>query len=97
MGKAPGSAKTGGRVKGSTNRTSSEIREAIQKIVAGRIDKAPAWIDKVALTNPAKALEILIKLTELVVSKPVSTPEIEEQKEGFIERETKRLFEMKAS
>ena len=42
-----GRPKTGGRVKGSINKTTPEIREAIQKVMSNKIDELEADLEKI--------------------------------------------------
>ena len=51
-----------GRPKGSPNKTTQEVRDAYQMFAENNIDKFQEWIDKVAKTNPAKAMELVLSL-----------------------------------
>jgi hypothetical protein len=57
------------RKKGSVNRVTREMRSIIKEFVENNVEGAQALYDKVAKTNPAKALDILVKMAEFVVPK----------------------------
>ena len=59
-----------GRPKGTPNKTTKELRHEISQLVFNNAKSAQEWLDRVATDNPAKALELLIKLMELSVPKP---------------------------
>lgn len=68
-GKPKGLPKTGGRQKGSTNKTTAEIRGAYQAFVENNIPNFEKWIERVAQDNPAKALELVTSLSEYFLPK----------------------------
>jgi len=61
--------KTGGRKQGTPNKVTTDIREAYQKLIEKNINKFDKWIDEVATKDPAKALTIIIELSEFIVPK----------------------------
>ncbi len=61
--------KWGGRRKGTPNKSTAEIREAFQLLVADKLPKLSKWIDEVAKENPEKALIIIAKYSEFVLPK----------------------------
>lgn len=69
---ALGNKTNAGRKKGIPNKTTSELKQTINLLVSNNIDEAQDWLTKVGKVNPAKALELLIRLTELVLPKPVA-------------------------
>ena len=58
-----------GRPKGTPNKVTKDIREAYKEFVENNVDKFQSWIDKVAETNPAKALELTASLSEYFLPK----------------------------
>jgi hypothetical protein len=58
-----------GRPKGSPNKTTQEVRDAYQLFAENNMDKFQDWIDKVASKNPAKALEIVLAMSEYFLPK----------------------------
>jgi hypothetical protein len=62
----------GGRPKGTKNKSTREIREAISKVVSGKADKLDEWLDEIAaegVYGKARAIELIIKLSEFVLPK----------------------------
>ena len=51
------------------NIVTSDIREAYRKLIENRLDKLDLWFDKVAIKDPAKALSIIIDLSEFIIPK----------------------------
>ena len=65
----PKGAKYGGRKKGTPNKSTREIRETIQNLISMNLDNMSLWVERVAQDNPAKALEIMIRLSEFIIPK----------------------------
>ena len=61
--------KTGGRKRGTPNHTTQEIREVIQELISTNLDNMAHWVDRVAQDNPAKAIELMIRLSEFIIPK----------------------------
>ena len=61
--------KTGGRVKGTPNKTTSEIREAYKMLIENNLDNLSKWVNELAEKNPEKAIDIIIKMSEYVIPK----------------------------
>lgn len=61
--------KTGGRKKGTPNKSTVEIREAYQKLVEGNLDNMTKWLDTIAKDNPEKAMDMMLKLSEYMIPK----------------------------
>lgn len=78
--------KYGGRKKGTPNKTTKEIRDGFQLLVENKLDKMEAWLDRVAERDPARALELISKLTDFVIPK-LSRNEIKDMTyvEDFLE------------
>jgi hypothetical protein len=66
---AKGQAKTGGRSKGTPNKTTGELRESINFVLNSNKDKMNEWITRVAKNSPDKALDLMIKLAEFTLPK----------------------------
>lgn len=56
-----------GRPKGMKNQITDEIREAFQNLTHNNLDNIQKWLDKTATKNPAKALELYLKLSERIL------------------------------
>jgi len=67
--KEPRRKKTGGRQKGAQNKTTTELKEIITKIVGNQLDRLEGDLDKIRRQNPAKAVEIASKLIDYVLPK----------------------------
>jgi hypothetical protein len=62
-----------GRPKGVPNKTTKQIREAYQKLTEDNLDRMSIWITQVASEDPAKALDIMIRLSEYIIPKLART------------------------
>ena len=62
-----------GRPKGVPNKTTKEIREAYQKLTVDNLDRMSIWISQVASEDPAKAMDIMIRLSEYIIPKLART------------------------
>lgn len=72
--KGRGGARPGsGRRKGTPNKVTSDARAAFTKILQGRAHKVGSWIDQVAKTDPARACDMLLKLSEFCTPKLART------------------------
>lgn len=58
-----------GRPKGAKNRVTRDVRAAIAELLQANVHKVPTWLDAVAKKNPARALELLIRLLEYHIPK----------------------------
>lgn len=61
--------KTGGRVKGSENKATKEIKEAYKLLIESNIPNLTVWLERVAETEPKEALKYLSSLSEYVIPK----------------------------
>ena len=73
--------KTGGRTKDTPNKITQEVRESYHILLSNNLDKMQSWIDEVGEENPAKALDIMIKMSEFVIPK-MSRVEVKEDEEN---------------
>ena len=65
----PGHSIPGGRKPGSTNEKVNKLREALTAITEGGIESFNECMDEVRTTNPAKFLELYLKLLEYSMPK----------------------------
>lgn len=61
--------KTGGRQRGTPNRVTREVREAVQAALDAQCDKLGGWFDSVAKEDPGRALALYGQLAEYVAPK----------------------------
>ena len=61
--------KTGGRKPGTPNKLNKEVREAYKELVEVNLENIDQWLKEVAKENPAKAIEIIIKLSDFFLPK----------------------------
>ena len=52
-----------GRPKGSKNKITQEIREAFQLVLENKLPDLERWIQQTAQEDPAKAVDLLLKLS----------------------------------
>lgn len=62
-----------GRPAGAKGKTQAEIKESFQMLVEGNLLNLEKWIKQVAEKDPAKAAELVIKLSEFVLPRIKST------------------------
>lgn len=58
-----------GRKKGVPNKNTREIREAYQKLTEDNLDNMSIWLSQVAGDDPAKALDLMLRLSEYIIPK----------------------------
>ncbi len=58
-----------GRPKGVPNKATADAREAFKKLMEKNTPKMQKWLDEVAQEDPAKAMELMLKLAEFVLPK----------------------------
>ena len=66
-------ANRNGRPKGSKNKNTSLIRIAYQKLTEDNLEAMSEWISRVAEEDPAKAFDLMIKLSEFIIPKLART------------------------
>lgn len=62
-----------GRPKGAPNKNTENIKQAFKDLLENNVDNISGWLTKVAEKDPARATELLIKLSEYVVPKLART------------------------
>ena len=73
-----------GSRKGVPNKSTKDIRDGFQMFVENNIGKFQGWIEEVAKTNPAKAIELVTSLGEYILPK-LSRTEIDAEVKGDLE------------
>ena len=58
-----------GRKKGTKNKNTRLIREAYQKLTEDNLDNMNRWLQQVSHDDPAKAMELMLKLSEYIIPK----------------------------
>ena len=58
-----------GRPKGSQNRATKQIREAYQKLTEDNLDNMTTWLSQIAGDDPAKAMDLMLRLSEYIIPK----------------------------
>ena len=58
-----------GRPPGTKNKKTQAIREAYQKLTEDNLENMSTWIQQIAADDPAKAMDLMIKLSEYVLPK----------------------------
>ena len=62
-----------GRPKGSKNKKTEAIREAYQKLTENNLESMSIWLSQVASEDPAKAMDIMLRLSEYIIPKLART------------------------
>lgn len=65
--------KTGGRAKGAPNKVTADVRAAFRMLVESNTSQMQAWLEAVAKEDPAKALDLMVKLAEYVIPRLART------------------------
>jgi len=68
-----GRAKTGGKVKGQANRSTTQAREAIAAFVDNNTERLTDWLDRIALDSPKDAFDCVTKVMEYHLPKLART------------------------
>ena len=69
MGKPKGSTKVGGRVKGTPNKITKDIKENFKEFVEGNFENVQGWLDRVAAVDPDKALNLYLQFSERILGR----------------------------
>ena len=62
-----------GRPKGSVNKNTKQIREAYQLLTEQNLDNMNRWLQQTAQEDPAKAMDLMLKLSEYIIPKLART------------------------
>lgn len=66
---AKGKKTGGGSRKGIPNRATTDVRQAFASLLQGKAHELDGWLTKVGRHDPARAIEIVIKLAEYHIPK----------------------------
>jgi len=58
-----------GRKKGSQNKYTKQVKEAMGMLLENNLDNLSIWLAQIAADDPAKAMDIVIRLSERFVPK----------------------------
>ena len=58
-----------GRPTGSKDKMTADIKQAYRSLVEGNLSNIETWLNKVAAKDPAKAIELMLKLSEFILPK----------------------------
>ena len=86
MAKPLGSPKVGGRKKGTPNKSTSELRETFNTLINNNLDNIQEWLEKCAKRNPGKALDVLTRMAELIMPKPIAEADQPKQNDWYAEK-----------
>lgn len=91
--------KFGGRKKGTSNKTTKEIKEVFKTIIDNNLNNIDEWIKKIADDNPEKAINTILKFAEYVLPKLNKTEYIETKDDEYenltddeLEEEMKKMY-----
>jgi hypothetical protein len=59
-------AKSGGRQRGTPNRVTADIRQALRDLADGNAQRVQEWLDRVAQTDPGEAMRLWLALLRFV-------------------------------
>lgn len=74
--------KTGGRQKGTPNRSTADVREVISRVISGTAPQLMAWIQDIE--DPAKRVDACIKVYEFGLPKLARTEVAASDAEGNV-------------
>ena len=58
-----------GRKPGTLNKNTKQIREAYQKLTEDNLDNMTLWLHQIAADDPAKAMDLMLRLSEYIIPK----------------------------
>jgi hypothetical protein len=73
--------KTGGRTKGTPNKVTTRVREAIAEFAEANVGRLQTWLDAVAAKDPGKAAELFVKVLDYHIPRLARTEVKEESSE----------------
>jgi hypothetical protein len=71
--KNDGKGRIAGRGKGVVNKRTKDVREAIAQLAQANIEHVQRWLNEIAATDPAKAMDLYLKMIEYHVPKLART------------------------
>lgn len=69
MFKAGHSGNPSGRPQGAKDKAQNDIKQAYQSLVEGNLSNIETWLQEVAAKDPAKAIELMLRLSEFILPK----------------------------
>lgn len=67
------SGNVNGKPPGALNHTTKDLRQTISKIVGENVDNMPEWIERIAADDPARAMDLILKLCKFAIPELRST------------------------
>lgn len=58
-----------GKKPGTKNKTTRAVREAYQKLTEDNLDNMTLWLADIAADDPAKAMDLMLRLSEYIIPK----------------------------
>ena len=58
-----------GRKPGTPNKTTKQVREAYQRLTEANLDNMSIWLSQIASEDPAKAMDLMLRLSEYIIPK----------------------------
>lgn len=58
-----------GRKKGVPNKATQEVKDAYLALIQGNLPQIQAWLDRVAERDPARAIDLLLRISPFVIPK----------------------------
>lgn len=58
-----------GRQKGSPNKVTRDVRQALAQFAEGNVERLQTWLDGIARKDPAKAAEVYLRVLEYHIPK----------------------------
>lgn len=80
--------KTGGRSKGTPNKSTAEVREAIAAFASANVDKMGEWLNEIE--NPEKKLDLFLRAIEYHIPKLARQEVVGDEDKPLV---TKNIYE----
>lgn len=58
-----------GRKKGVPNKATQEVKDAYLALIQGNLPQIQSWLDRVAERDPARAIDLLLRISPFVIPK----------------------------
>ena len=58
-----------GRPSGAKDKIQTDIKESYQQLIEGNLSNIETWLKKVAANDPAKAIDLVMRLSEFILPK----------------------------
>jgi len=62
-----------GRKPGTLNKNTKQIRQAYQKLTEDNLENMSLWLTQIAADDPAKAMDLMLRLSEYIIPKLART------------------------